>query len=68
MAKQKTLNVKRTNRDEISKQWGFEYYGSTVEPLFIRCNAKGAVNWEVAPIYRLSQLIKRGKYNIILKK
>jgi len=59
----KTLNVKQTNNAEISHQWGMNtrFLGQ----LFIRCNAKGVINWEKAPVYSLGELLKRGGVKII---
>lgn len=61
----KTLNVKRTNNLELAKEWGFDFNPSLSGELFIRCNAKGIINWEVAPVYNLNELLKRGNVNIV---
>ena len=62
MAK-KTLNVKRTTNAELSGKWGFN--PSLRGKLFIRCNSKGIVNWDKAPVYNADELIDREKVNII---
>jgi hypothetical protein len=63
----KTLNVKATNRSEIQSQWGFPIAMGkwATEPLFVRCNAKGEVNWDKAPIYKRSELFERGSVKVI---
>jgi hypothetical protein len=56
----RTLYVKATTWDKVSKEWGFnpasEYFN--VE-LFVRCNVKGEINWETSPIYKASELINK---------
>ena len=54
--KVKKLHVKRTTANEISKKWGFQYSG-TDSVYFIRCNAKGLINWDVAPVYRMGEIL-----------
>ncbi len=64
--KQRTLNLKHTSHKELEKMWGFTpppIY-SIFSPIFIRCNAKGEVNWDKAPVYELSEL--KGKTICIL--
>lgn len=56
----KTLNVKKVNKKEVEQKWGFSLPISLEFILYIRCNAKGDVNWEKAPIYKFTELIKRG--------
>lgn len=59
----KTLNVKLTNNEELTQKW------KMITPfkgiLFIRCNSKGVINWDKAPVYNLDELLKRGDVNII---
>lgn len=64
-----TLHVKPTTVSEISKQWRFTppnrgMFDGT-QPLFVRCNSKGVVNWDIAPVYTASEL-KGRKYKIII--
>lgn len=61
----KTLNVKRTTNSEIAANWELDFNPSLKGELFVRCNAKGEINWEKAPIYRLEELLKRGDVNLI---
>jgi uncharacterized protein YhdP len=51
----KTLNVKRVTIEELTEKWGFcpPIKDSVV---FIRCDAKGNVNWDKAPVYMQSEL------------
>ncbi|MBS1535331.1 MAG: hypothetical protein JST78_09655 [Bacteroidetes bacterium] len=61
-ASQRTLNVKKTSVTEIAKEWGdtslIPLHWTKVE-IYIRCNAKGVVNWEIAPVYVASELFNR---------
>jgi hypothetical protein len=61
----KTLNVKRTTNSEIAANWELDYSPGMTGELFVRCNAKGEINWEKAPIYRLEELLKRGDVNLL---
>ena len=60
----RTLNVKRTSRAELKKMWGFPMAHAMKDPLFIRCNAKGEVNWDKAPVYSQDEISEREKVNI----
>jgi hypothetical protein len=65
----KTLNVIRTTANELATNWGVPIgIVNSLEHLYIRCNAKGIVNWDVAPMYKHSELIKRGSYNVLDRK
>jgi hypothetical protein len=59
------LYVKQTNNIELAEKWGFDFSPSFRGELFIRCNVKGEINWDKAPVYRLEELFKRG--NVIQK-
>lgn len=61
----KKLNLKPTNNLELAEKWGLNYNPSLKGKLYIRCNAKGAVNWEKAPVYNHLELIGRENVNII---
>lgn len=61
----RTLNVKRTTLKEVESIWKMKIPHFGKSEYFIRCNAKGEVNWEVAPLYDLQELEKRGNYQII---
>jgi hypothetical protein len=70
----KTLNVKKTTRQELWHNWGFDpLISNTTSPLmqsmlkgevYIRCNSKGQVNWDKAPLYHKAELDNRGKVKI----
>ena len=55
----KTLNVIKTNLSELTEHWGFR--PSIGGELFIRCNAKGEVNWDKAPVYKWSEIQQEQK-------
>ena len=55
--KTNTLNVKKTTNEELLIKWGF--ITSFKGEIFIRCNSKGNVNWEIASIYSKNSLINR---------
>lgn len=61
----KTLNVKPTSNAELSSpdKWGFN--PSLRGKLFIRCNSKGVVNWDKAPVYNADELFGRENVKII---
>lgn len=66
MSAKRLLNVKAITKDELEEKWGFKLpdkglFGKT---LFIRCNSKGEVKWDKAPVYSLVELTKRGNFNI----
>ncbi len=62
----RTLNVKQTSHMELKEKWGFiPPIRSILSPIFIRCNAKGEINWKKAPVYELSEL--KGKTICICK-
>lgn len=55
--KPRTLNVKATTSAEISLNWGFNFCGND-SVYYIRCNAKGLVNWDVAPVYSAPEIVE----------
>lgn len=61
------LNVMQVSQKEIEENWNLKlpqsFYGCE---LFIRCNSKGKINWEVAPFYTKQELENRGDYQIII--
>ena len=64
----KTLNVKRTSLTELRLRWGDAANILVIRPYWIRCNAKGAVKWNTAPIYtmrELREIAQRRPVNII---
>lgn len=60
----KKLNVKKTTKKEVQEKWNMQLPKQWADNLYIRCNAKGVVNWKVAPIYELNELEQRGNYNV----
>lgn len=54
----RTLYVKETTRKEVAEKWGFSLPRFHKNPLFIRCNKEGEVNWEKNSLYS-EQEIKR---------
>ena len=61
----KKLNVKKTDFNEIAKMWGFHppvKWASKL--LFVRCNLRGKINWDKAPIFRAEELIERDNVTI----
>ena len=62
----KRLHVKETSVREIRSKWGDcipkKWLG---ELLFIRCNAKGVINWEKSPVYSAEELIEKDNVKII---
>ena len=68
--KKKLLNVRKTSVKEVLKMWEMD---SSMIPLrlalasevYVRCNSKGFINWEVAPVYTKEELEKKPNYQII---
>jgi hypothetical protein len=60
------LNVKKTNKEEVMRKWDIATCPvKWADTMYIRCNAKGEVNWEVATLYQPNELIERGHFNIL---
>jgi hypothetical protein len=68
--KKKLLNVRKTSVKEVAKMWEID---CSMIPLklvmssevYVRCNSKGFINWEVAPVYTKDELEKKPNYQII---
>lgn len=48
--KTRTLNVKLTSLTEITEKWGFvppTPFRDITMPIYVTCNAKGEVKWEI---------------------
>jgi hypothetical protein len=58
----RTLNVKKTTKKEVQQKWNTPLPIIWDDTLYIRCNSKGVVNWDVAPVFRPQELIERGNY------
>jgi hypothetical protein len=54
----KTLNVKRVSKCRLERRWGGPLPRLYPDTLYIRCNAKGEVNWDKAPVYKFSELVE----------
>lgn len=67
MSKNKLLNVIQTSKNEVERKWGTQLPILYPNTLYIRCNSKGIVNWNIAPIFRTEELKIRGKYKVIKK-
>jgi len=65
ITKKKTLNVKKKSKKEIQEKWETTLMYNLPNTLYIRCNSKGEINWEIAPVYTINELEKRGNYNIL---
>lgn len=63
----KNLNVVQTCFSEITKKWDVSIpLTYRYKELFVRCNAKGVVNWDKAPVYTRQELDLRGNYSVII--
>jgi hypothetical protein len=62
--KSRTLNVKRVSKCILEKRWKASLPALWPDTLYIRCNPKGEVNWDKAPVYKYSELVERGNYSI----
>ena len=58
----KTLNVKKVTKNQVEKEWGYQLPVIWSNTLYVRCNSKGEVNWDKAPIYQPNELVDRGNY------
>jgi len=65
MAARKIINVKKVTKKEVAEFWNINLPTKWPDILYIRCNAKGDVNWDKAPVYPPHELIERGNYNVI---
>jgi len=57
------LNVIATTNTQLTIRWG--YNPCMNGELFVRCNAKGVVNWDKTSVYKLDELLMRGNVKII---
>ncbi len=59
----KKLHVKRvTIRELMEHGWGAA--AALAVGGYIRCNSKGEVNWDKAPLYTIEELIERNNVKI----
>lgn len=64
------LHVTQTSLREIADKWGWQerevagILQTLLGPVFVRCTRKGHINWDVAPIYEVDELIERN--NVII--
>lgn len=54
--KKRSLNVIKTTRREIAKQWGTCAWLLPLGELYIRCNSKTIINWDKAPVYTWDEI------------
>ncbi len=66
----KTLNIKLVDIPFLEKMWGF----TVILPsnaivngwkVYVRCNAKGDINWDKTATYNIKELIERNNVNIL---
>lgn len=62
MATPRRLFIKKTSNKELYEKWNFN--PSLMGALYIRCNAKGEINWDKAPVFRAETLV--GRDNVII--
>jgi hypothetical protein len=61
----KKLNVKKTDLAEVTVKWKFLPVLLFGKELFVRCNAKGIINWDKAPVYTSEELILKDNVSIL---
>lgn len=62
------LNVLKVTKAKVGEKWGIGLPLIWPCPVYIRCNSKGEVNWEKAPVYQKIELESRGNYEIHTEK
>ncbi|MDR6844490.1 hypothetical protein [Flavobacterium granuli] len=62
------LNVLKVTKAKVQEEWGYILPLIWPYHVYIRCNSKGDVNWEKAPVYQKTELDNRGNYEIHIKK
>jgi hypothetical protein len=73
MTRIKTLNVRKTSREELNSHFpmkGGIPFGKLdiFEPLYIRCRADGSVNWDSNwSFYTATELIEKNNVKILKK-
>jgi len=60
----KTLHVKEVSIRELMEH-GWPVGAVLSAGKYIRCNAKGQINWDKAPIYTTKELIERNNVKIL---
>lgn len=58
------LNVLKVTKAKVQEEWGYILPLICPYHVYIRCNSKGEVNWEKAPVYQKIELENRGNYEI----
>lgn len=56
MKLKRTIYVKSTSVEQLTKEWGFIPTLPVNDNLFIRCNAEGSINWDKSPVYNEREL------------
>ena len=65
-AMKRVLNVRLTSIEEVTEKWGFTPptpFRDITMPIYVRCNAKGEVNWDKTYLYCHMDLV--GKLIVI---
>lgn len=62
----RTLNVKKVTTKDLIDAWGPD---TLIPPgwyriMYIQCNAKGEVRWDIASVYHPNELVERGNYKV----
>lgn len=60
----KTLNVKKISGYAISKEWAAFFLPAGLY-YYVRCNAKGIINWEKTAVYSAHELVGRDNVKIL---
>ena len=60
----KRLHVKKVSPKTVNNKWGFHAY-RLHHVLYIRCNVKGNINWDKAPVYHAEELVGRDNVKIL---
>jgi len=66
----RTLNIKLVDIPFLQKKWGFEVLlppNAIVQGnhVFVKCNAKGTINWDKTSTYNINELVTRNNVNIL---
>ena len=59
----RTLHVRKTSREEVEKKWNITLPRGDYD--FVRCNSKGQVNWDAAPVYSAKELVGRDRVVVL---
>ena len=62
----KTLHVRPVSARIVNQKWGTNL-PRLLNPLYVRCNAKGQINWDTTLVYGSAELARREKGSVIFK-